>query len=249
MALKRIHIVLSIDKHIKFLKNALEKIKNIYPNDQVYLCNFNSGDHPIKLPLIAKKLNINYKTFVFPRVEKDRLVCAEIFAMLKISSYFYNLGYDEVYLLHGDIEIIGDYTESFNNFKKENWSVIVPLINFLQPLDKTSLQNLWLHNQNYSSQNIEKYSIARLTQSCLIFNKKYINEIQKNFNSFEDFFKDQFLNSSLYGDCALFDCNHFGFSVSPILTPISIEKRWLQNDSKILLKKEFETVKYIHIGN
>lgn len=245
---KTIHIICGIDRHCEYIKSSIKKIKELYPLDDIYICNFNSGESQKKLPLISKQLNIQYKEFVLPSINKSRLVCSEILAMLVISNYFYELEYENVYLLHGDLEILGNYTESFSNISIKNWSVAVPLIDFTNPREKEFLIKLWEHSKYLNSNSIENSSTARLTQSCLIFNYKFIQEIKKQFSSIENYFNFMLKNSSSYGDCGLFDCNHLGFNVYPILNPISFENKWFNKISRNDLKTKFPDVKYIHYG-
>lgn len=246
---KSIHIICAVDKHCKYVTNSVEKIKNLFPLDDIHVCNFNSGNSQLQLKSLCEKENFKFREFLFEPITKSRLVCNEIIAMLKISDFFYKEEYERVFLLHGDIEILQNYKEDFNKIPiNKKWSVAAPLIDFTQPREEEYLNKLWENSKNIFSKNIETHSIARLTQSCLVFNPLFIKEINKNFLSIDDYFLNMFRDSSPYGDCGLFDCNHLGFEVYPILNPISFEKKWLSMVTEEDFEKKFKNIKYIHHG-
>jgi len=230
------------------LNKSIPIFKKNFPEDDLCICNFNSGKEPLILPEIAKSHEVNYKTFALPEIKKNRLVCHEILAMLKISQHYYNKGYDFVYLLHGDIQLIGDYKESFKGKSEKDFSAIVPFIDFTTPRSKDELREIWESTKHFKSTYIEKFSKARLTQSCLLFSKRFIEHINNKFGDIENFFDKNLKNSSPYGDCSLFDLNFGKFKVQPLLDPISIESKWVESFSGEFLKFKIPNVQYIHNG-
>lgn len=246
-----IHVFCGIDNHINDLKNAINSARKVFPDDAIAVGNFYSNNKQKKLKEFCLKQQIPFaeKGQPFFKGHGSRICASEIIGMIQLSKSFYDKGFSEVFLLHADTLIYRDYKPFFRAVMDKNWSAICPLINFLNP--HQDVKSLWSKVKKLNSKRIEKSSPARLTQSAVIFNSRFINSIYEQYNeeTLGDYFSKYWSDSSVYGDCALFDLNHMNFKIRPILESISLEGSWIQPNTPIeYLLEKLPTFTYIHKG-
>lgn len=248
---KSIHVFCGIDGHIPDLTTAIKSARQVFPKDDVAVGNFYSDKKQKNLKEFCRDQGIVFKEKGQPffRGSGHRICASEIIGMIQLSKAFYDDGYTEVFLMHADTIIYRDYKSYFRQKMQDNWAAICPLINFLNP--RENIAALWERVSSLNSNQIEKSSSARLTQSAVIFNPNFIKIVYDNYTegSLGDYFSTYWSASSIYGDCALFDLNHFGFKINPILLPISQELSWIapKTTAENLLEK-FTDFTYIHKG-
>lgn len=225
-----IHVICGLDKHINNVSISIQTIRKVFSNDDVGVASFcnTDEDQPV-LKNFAKENSLPFclahQDCFDPSKRNDIIFSSEIIGMMQISEYFYNLGYENVFLVHNDVVVLKNYKEKFNKYKKNNWAVVCPFINFLTK--DISYVDDWGTLSNQNSQEIQKTSF-RLTQNVVLFNPKFIKEVSTHFWEWGQYFNLYWRDSSVFGDCALFDLkNHFGYTISPILEEITAEPGWI----------------------
>lgn len=245
--MKIAHLVCAVDKHSSNLPPLIKSLRELYPNDDIKVVNFYSEDEASLVRSVCDKISCDFESFKMPKEIGDRVSCNESLAMLVISESFYARGYDKVFLLHGDIDVFDDYTKKFD-CGDEMWSVAAPLIDYTSPKTTKELSLAWEYLSKYNSWEIGNGTSLRLTQSCVLINKKFIDEIlRKHFNIFT-YFNLMLSNIHPCGDCGMFDWKSFGYSPRPILNQISFEMRWMNGMNSSELKRVYKDLSYIHYG-
>lgn len=244
--MKTIHVICAVDNHIPYIKFILERIRSIFPDDDYAVASFVNIKNPnTKLGKFCQQNNIAFYESV-QDFDIPKLPYCEICGIMDISNYFYNLNYDEVFLLHNDVVILEDYKNDLRNKMNNSWSVICPFMDYR--FNNNNLNNLWKLNKHLNSHYFERNTTLRLTLSLVIFNKTFLNQIIKDFGSIKNFYLEKMFNSSPYGDCALFDLNFYGLTPNPICdNNFLLEGCWNQSTDQIINESSMG-YKYIHLG-
>lgn len=247
--MKSVHVICAVDCHIPYLKYSLDRLKNLYPNDDFAISSYHMIQFPnLELGNFCIENNILYydapQDFSIPI-----LPYCEIVGIMEISHHFYQLDYDRVYLLHNDLVIFQDYKPEIEKNMLDKWSVICPLISCNS--EEKDWSTVWEKIKKLDSKTIERFVPFRLTLSLLTFNKIFLNEILLNYDSFKSFYLKEMITSSPYGDCGLFDIDCFGFESKPILdSNFLLEGCWFSSKQEIIdFVKNNNQYKYMHLGS
>lgn len=227
-------VICGLDTHLERVEYCISTIKHVY-GDRVDIGLSTFGNVTIapsnKLKAHAKKHD--YYFYDAPRqdffpLEREWHSC-EILGMFAISKYFYDLGFKYVYLLHSDIFVVRDFLSYYESLMIDPWSFICPFITIRG--DKISYQEAL----RYNSFTIYKRRIqARLTQSIIVFNKRFILEMYDEYKDERQMWDKVFEKSCMFGDIGLFDIaeNFRGYSARPLDAKYTIDGDW--EESKII---------------
>jgi len=201
-SLKRIFVICGLDSHLPRIKNCLKSIKFVY-KDSIDIGISTFGNKNQKQ---SKKLKEYSKEhgYIFYDCHRQDFVplnrefhCCEIIGMFSMYKYYYEIGYDEVYLLHNDMFIFRDFLPVYNEKMKDKWSFITPFVNIdTPPLEFTKVIK-------YDNMKIKKLP-SRLSQTIVIFNSNFIKEVYKKYKTEEVMWQKVFKKIDMHGDVGLF---------------------------------------------
>jgi hypothetical protein len=139
--------------------------------------------------------------------------------------HFYGLGYNEVYLLHNDMFIFRDFLPRYKNNMINNWNFITPFVNIDPPPLKFE------EVLKYNNMQISKLP-SRLSQTAVIFNPKFIDDVYKKYSDEETMWNKVFKKLDMHGDVGLFHvANGFmGYQGKPIIDEIQVSDRFYKGD-------------------
>lgn len=246
--MKNIHVICGLDSQIECVKECLKSCLKIFKNENIAIASFNfENDEQIKLKNLANENKILFHEIKIKEnnhIDINQLKkLRELYGSIKISDYFHSLGYENVYLLHNDLIVERDYTEKFEKYQNEKWSIICPFISHIKQLN--NFAENWEIAKTIPSKQIENTEY-RLSNCIVIYNKEFIKEIKKH-SSIEHFFNN-FKDPSIYCDCSCFDLNYYNFTVSPILEKISEEARRIENQNWKEFIAKNNKIYYLHFG-
>jgi hypothetical protein len=169
--------------------------------------------------------------------------CCEILGLLSVSKHFYDLGYKKVFILHNDMFVFKDFIGVYSKNMCGNWSFILPFID----IDKgAGLKTDYERILSTNSYDIKK-TPYRLTQTIVLLNKSFVNDVYKTYTNNDSLWKSVFSKISMYGDVGLFGIasDFLGYKASPIFGRVESSLRW---DSEDVVLKEIEdkNIYYIH---
>ena len=262
---KTILVVLGVDSHLSRIKKCISTIKLVYKsNVDVGVATF--GNESLEPSVEIKKfcdqedllffdserqkfLNLSHnlgRVHGFIGTDREFHVC-EIIGNISISKYFYDLGYDEVYLLHNDLFVVRDFLPVYRKHMIGHWGFVVPHI-CAKHKNKLSIKELEKIDPLVRGDMMHNGSLkSRFTQTVVIFNKSLINSLYDNFTNNENMYTNFFEKFSYYGDIALvqlFD-NFYGFRGETIEENILIDKFHCHDTSAEAVKTN-EKITHIH---
>lgn len=200
--MKRIFVLCGIDSHLPRVENCLKSIKFIYKDSiDIGISTFGNRKQPPSKKLKEYSENMGFIFYDCPRQKFSPLNrefhCCEILGMLSMFKYYYSLGYDEVYLLHNDMFIFRDFLPRYAKNMKNNWCFITPFVNIDPPPMKFE------DVIKYSNMKIKDLP-SRLSQTVVIFNPKFINDIYNRYKTEEIMWNEIFKKLDMHGDVGLF---------------------------------------------
>lgn len=154
----------------------------------------------------------------------------EILGNLSLSRYFYDLGYDEVYLMHNDMYFIDDFLPSFRKRQINNWAFIAPALSPV--LEKHKWNNKTIREFCLKAQSPylhPRYEI-RIAQALMIYNKELVKKVYDTYNTDEELYRQYLQPFHRCGDIAtiqLFD-DFLGFrgNIIPPSDEIMYDPAW-----------------------
>tara|TARA_Y100001937_G_C7077300_1_gene311194 strand:+ start:258 stop:1100 length:843 start_codon:yes stop_codon:yes gene_type:complete len=248
---KTVLVVLGIDSHLPRIKKCISTLEAVYDDHQgldIAIATYG----PKALPP-SKKLKVYCadKGFYYYDAERQHYFkrdkklefyphpTHELTANLGMSKHFYDMGYEEVYLLHNDMLIVRDFLPIFRSMQKGDWSVVAPTLVKEEEKTYTTLEAIKSVPPLKRTRELMK---VRVTQTVLTFNKNLVNKIFDKYKNEETMYKKYLYKYSSYGDFALvqlFD-NFLGFEVSvippDITTAIDLSWTWCTKE-RILQEK------------
>lgn len=244
-------VVLGTDSHLSRIKTCVSTLERVYSASKdldIAIATYGPKGTP---PSKHLKDYCEQKGFYYHDAERqnyfdqnnqlefDPHPTHELTANLGMSKHFYDLGYEEVYLLHNDMLIVRDFLPIYRSMQNGNWSVVAPTLVSKRENTYTTLEAIKSVSPLKRTRELMK---VRVTQTVLIFNKNLVNKIFDKYKNEEAMYKNYLHKYSSYGDFALvqlFD-NFFGFeeSVIPpnITTAIDLSWTWCTTE-RILQEK------------
>ena len=146
--------------------------------------------------------------------------------MLTLSKWYYEKGFDRVFLLHNDIHIEHDFRDLIAEWPiRSCWSFIAPIrkteIRDHISLDIPEADALRLHSHQLSM------TTTRISQECIIFSKKFVEAMYGTFDTEERMWRELFVYSSMFGDLGLTDIkDFFGFEAKLVKPFIEHGGKW-----------------------
>jgi|1_EtaG_2_1085319.scaffolds.fasta_scaffold00652_12 hypothetical protein len=228
---KSILVILGVDSHLERIKKCASSIKAVFEDSvDIGIATFgNSFVEPSKkLENFSSKnkfifydsprqnfldLDPNNKNQGFVTTFREFHVC-ELLGNLLISKHYYDLGYDEVFLLHNDLFVVRNFLPVYRKNMVSNWAFVVPYTWHGSAKAKISLKELMSSVHKF----VKPESGPRFTQTILIFNKQLLKKISQKISNQKSFYEDFLINYNLHGDIALTEIwkDFFGFEGQPI---------------------------------
>lgn len=211
-------VVCGLDSHLDRIKLCTYTIEYVYKDKySIGLATF--GNKAVAPSNNLKKYaeQCNYYFYDAPRqwfIPSDReWYSCEILGMVTISKYFYDLGFDEVYLLHNDVFVVREFLSPYKQQMINNWNFICPFIYIKQ--SKLSYKEILTYD---SFEIYNKKIPARLTQSIVVFNKEFILSLYNRYNNEKQMWDDYFVNLCMFGDIGLFNVaqDFLGYTANPL---------------------------------
>jgi hypothetical protein len=139
--------------------------------------------------------------------------------------HYYGLGYDEVYLLHNDMFIFRDFLPRYKKNMIDNWNFITPFVNIDPPPLK--FEKVLKYN-NMKIKNLP----SRLSQTAVIFNSKFVNDVYSKYGNEEEMWNKVFKKLDMHGDVGLFYIanNFLGYMGKPITDEIQTSLRFFKGN-------------------
>lgn len=262
---KPIFVVLGVDSHLNRIEKCLSTIKLVYgDNVDIGVATFGNSTVPPSSALKEFSSKNGYTFYDSDRQDFIELssnnkshssqpaevsasggefhVC-ETLGNLAISKHYYDLGYEEVYLLHSDLFVIRDFLPMYRKRMVSNWAFVSAYLSDpTLPKPDISLfasQND-IHNGNITVGGNKVW--IRMAQAVLILNKALVNALFDKYATQKDMFDLLLSKYSMYGDIALAQiaAGLEGFAGNPVIedtmidsaATLDVSRERLLNDEK-----------------
>ena len=104
----------------------------------------------------------------------------QILSEIPVSKYYYDLGYEEVYLVSDETYFVRDFLKDFREKQRDKWMFVCPFLDRMS--DYGEKYNFYKkdHTDWVGGEEAEK-TTCRLRQSVIIYNREFINDIYLKF--------------------------------------------------------------------
>lgn len=199
-----INVVLAIDERIDDIKTCVDSLRHVYGSKApIALATYGGvavGPQPI-VSEYAKAQGFLYfdaqRQLWLTEDDSQEWQCSETLARVQITKHFMDLGYDEIYIMHSDVKILGDFRTYFLREAKGQWSFIGNLVRASESFE-------WLCNRGSWDLWFDKNK-ARLADVLSRYNSKFIEHLYDKFSDDKGIWDGYLSKFTLWGDLAQFD--------------------------------------------
>lgn len=198
-----LNIVLAIDERLDDIKRCVDSLNKVYPNEEIALATYGSVEVPEQPKVKDYAASMGFQYFDAPRQsyipQEKEWHCSETLARIQITKHFSSLGhYEQIYIMHSDVVIKGDFREYFNNLMYDNkWSFIGFLLRAEESFDSLKKKGSWaLRLENNK---------ARFADILTIYNPLFVFELYKEYGNDGGIWEGLLSKFTLWGDLAQFD--------------------------------------------
>ena len=199
-----INVVLAIDERIDDIKRCVGSLRDVY-GERVPIALATYGGAAIAEQPVVKAYAAKQGFAYFDALRQTWLSdedsrewqCSETLGRIQITKHFTDLCYDEVYTMHSDVCIIGDFRTYFLREAKGAWSFIGNLIRAFESFDflcDRGSWGLWFDGNK-----------ARLADVLSRYNPRYVESLYAEFGDDKGLWDGLLSKSTLWGDLAQFD--------------------------------------------
>jgi len=199
-----LNVVLAIDERLEDVKRCVESLRKVYGQAVSIALATYGGHHILAQPLISAYADEQgFLYFDAPRqdwlTEEDsqEWQCSETLARIQITKHFMDWGYEEIYIMHSDVQIIGNFRRYFLKEAKGQWSFIGNLIRAqesFKDLCERGSWGLWLEGNR-----------ARLADILTRYNPAFVARLYAEFGTVRGVWDLYLSKFTLWGDLAQFD--------------------------------------------
>ena len=241
MSNSTVFVVLGVDSHLERIKKCISTIKLVY-GDQVDIgvSTFGNGTVPPSRQLESLSKEAGYVFYDSPRQDFIKTssenshhssqppevqasagefhVC-EILGNIDISKHYYDMGYEEVFLLHSDLFVVRDFLPLYRSYMTKDWAFVSAYLSDPKkpkpPIGSLNNQPL-LHMGEVVVDNETIW--VRMAQAVLVLNKDLVNVLFEKYGTQAGVYYSALSNYSMYGDIALAQIatGIEGFSGNPV---------------------------------
>jgi len=209
-----INVILSIDERIEDIKRCVASLRKVYPAVRIGLATYGGiliADQPIVKEYAREQGFIYFSAQRQTWLTEDdsrEWQCSETLGRIQITKHFMDIGFDEIYTMHSDAVIVGDFRKHYLNKAVGNWSFIALLVraaDLFETLCERGSWGLWFDENP-----------ARLADVVTRYNPEFVKKIYEMFLDDREIWDKWLSKYALWGDLTQFDIarNCFGFNAA-----------------------------------
>ena len=265
MSDKTIFVVVGVDSHLPRIEKCISSIRLLYRDKfDIGVATFGNSTVPPskKLQQYCQENELiffdserqDFLNLDPARVERCGTTPSEVKAVasefhvcemvgnLEISKHFYDLGYEEVYLLHSDVLLVRDFLPLYRKYKKSKWAFVsallthhgAPTLKFSEISDHENI------SKGFAVVGSSRVWV-RCAQAILMINKELVNVLYSKYTSQKEIYDSVFSRFSMFGDVALVQMCTLGiegFFGNPVREETMVDASFTLNcfDRKVFLK-------------
>jgi hypothetical protein len=198
-------VVLAIDERLDDVKRCVGSLRRVYgPDCPVALATYGGveiGPQP-KIRAYAEEQGLLYaemdrQSFLTPDDSREWHSC-EALARIQITRHFMTLGYEEIYIMHADVVILGNFREYYKAaITGAKWSFVGVLLRTGEPFEALTKKGSWAI---YFEGNR-----ARLSDLLVMYNVNFVQALYKEYETDAAIWKRWLSRFMLWSDLAQFD--------------------------------------------
>lgn len=209
-----INVILAIDERLDDIKRCVASLRKVYPGCRIGLATY-GGSLIAEQPLVkqyASEQGFPYCDALRQSwlTEEDSFEwqASETLGRIQITKHFMDLGFDEIYTMHSDAIIVGNFRQHYLKKAIGNWSFIALLVRAGEPFESLCAKGSW---KLWFEKNP-----ARLADILTRYNPEFIKRLYAEFHDDRGLWDHWLSKSTLWGDLAQFDIaiNCFGFNAA-----------------------------------
>jgi hypothetical protein len=208
-----INVILSIDERLDDVQKCVESLRAIFGrNVPIALATYGGaaiGPQPaIKAYATAQRfqyIDIPRHDFLTEEDTKE-WHSSETLARIQITQHFADMGYDEIYIMHSDVQARGDFRAEFQKKATGAWSFIAIMVRAGEPFEELCKKGSW---RLYFEDNR-----ARLADILTRYNPAFVAQMYAKWGTTRGIWNNFLSKFTLWGDLAQFDLarEHLGFT-------------------------------------
>jgi hypothetical protein len=205
-----INVVLAIDERLDDVKACVESLRKVYGLEApVALATYGGAAVPFQPAVAAYAADQKILYYDSPRqdwlTEDDTKEwhASEALSRIQITKYFADLGYEETYIMHADVRILGNFRSLFLKEAQGAWSFIAILLRAREPFEDLCDRGSW---SLYFEGNP-----ARLADILVRYNPEFVNRIYQEYRTTKGIWDMWLSNFMLWSDLTQFDLARLNF--------------------------------------
>ena len=254
---RTIFVVLGVDSHLQRIEKCISTIKAVY-GDTIDIGVSTFGNGTVKPSVGLSKFSAE-RGFAFHDSERQNFIetsteatpnssqpeevqassrefhVCELLGNIAVSKHFYDLGYEEVFLLHSDLYVVRDFLPLYRKYMTDKWGFVSAYLSNPSmpkpPLDELSSATDLSNGDIVVDGNVVW---VRMAQAVLILNKDLVRTLFEKYGTQKEIFENVLEGYSLYGDIALAQITTGleGFSGNPVIEDTMVDPAALEDVSE-----------------
>jgi len=200
--MKWINVILAIDERMDDVRACVKSLREVYgPGVPIALATY-GGTSVGQQPAVAKYAAENGFPYIdLPRhdflTDEDRAEwhACEVLVRMQITKHFADLGIEEVYIMHADVRIFGNFRPCFHPSGK--WSFVAILLRAEERFSELVKKGSW---SLYFESNP-----ARLADILVRYNSAFVAQMYAKYGHSKGLWDKWISHYTLWGDLAQFD--------------------------------------------
>ena len=254
---RTIFVVLGVDSHLQRIEKCISTIQAVY-GDTIDIGISTFGNSTVKPSVELSKFSAE-RGFAFHDSERQDFIeisseatphssqpeevqasgrefhVCELLGNIVVSKHFYDLGYEEVFLLHSDLYVVRDFLPLYRRYMTSKWGFVSAYLSN-PTVAKPSLDEL------KSAPDLSNGVVVvdgnavwvRMAQAVLTINKGLVDTLFEKYGTQREIFKNALEDYSFYGDIALAQIatGFEGFSGNPVIEDTMVDPAALEDVSE-----------------
>jgi hypothetical protein len=199
----RINVVLAIDERMDDVRDCVESIRRVYGSQApIALATYGGagiGPQPVVAAYAAEQgfmyLDIPRHDFLTEDDTREWHAC-ETLARIQITKKLLDMGYSEIYIMHADVRILGDFRRDFK-WPWGKWSFVAIMVRTRENFGELCRRGSWAL---YFERNP-----ARLADILVRYNTAFVARVYAKYGDDKGLWEGWLSRFTLWGDLAQFD--------------------------------------------
>lgn len=200
----RINVVLAVDERLEDVKACVTSLRAVYgPDAPIALATYGGREVKDQPETIRYAKEEEIQHYDAPRqtwlTEEDSKEwhASEALARIQITKHFADIGYREIYIMHADVRVLGNFRTHFLNRIRDDCSFIAILLRAKESFESLCQKGSWaLYFEDNS---------ARLADILTAYNPEFVNELYIEYGGDQGIWNGYLSRFILWGDLAQFD--------------------------------------------